>query len=217
MAHPTQNRYGAAFGLAVGLCMALAANITAAWPQGRVMIVAGVAAPIVLPLVLWIRAGLTPKATRYTPQWWCFVAVREMSVTAVAAPAAALSYWHTYTLMAAYGIPHVIAAVLPFSADGVATISTLALHHHRPAPEVEPAIAPEVEPVVEVQPEPVPAVVSRRRRTKPKRSTPSERAAWLHNQLQANPDMSWSDKIAALAAEFDISHRTAARAISETS
>lgn len=210
-----QNRYGAAFGLAVGLCMALAANITAAWPQGRVMIVVGVAAPIVLPLVLWIRVSLTPTAERFTLAWWCFVSIRETSIVAVAAPAASLSYWHTYTLMASHGVPHVIAAVLPLSADGVATISTLALHHHRPKPEpevepvVEPAAKPKVEPVVAPKPKP--------RTVADEVKSSHDRVAWLKAKLAANPDMTWSDKVSALTTEFGISNRTAARVIAKVS
>lgn len=121
---PANARKSAYFGLGVGLSMALAANLTATWPQGAVMIGTGLTAPLVLPLALWIRAGFTPTHLGVR-------VVRELSIAAVATPAASLSYWHTYALMTSHGVPQLIAVVLPLSADGVATISTLSLHHQR--------------------------------------------------------------------------------------
>lgn len=207
----THNRYGAAFGLGVGLCMALAANITAAWPQGPVMIVAGVAAPIVLPLVLWIRSGLTPNTQRYSLQWWSFVAVREASITAVAGPAAAMSYWHTYTLMTSHGVPWSIAVVLPLSADGVATISTLALHHHRREPETVPEV--EAVPEVEVASEPAPVQPVKRTVADEvrRRNKVVDRVAWVRDQGFET----WSEQVAAVEKHFQVSKSTAKRVVAE--
>jgi hypothetical protein len=101
--------------------MALALNVTYAWPHGPVVIGIGIAAPLVLPLVLWIRSTFS-----VTGFWRC--TLRELCTLAVAAPAVAISYWHTASLMLAHQQPWVLALLAPLSADGVAGLSTMALH-----------------------------------------------------------------------------------------
>jgi hypothetical protein len=101
--------------------MALALNCTYAWPHGPVVIGIGIAAPLVLPLVLWIRSTFAVAG------FWSRT-LRELCTLAVAAPAVAISYWHTATLMLAHQQPWILALLAPLSADGVAGLSTMALH-----------------------------------------------------------------------------------------
>jgi Protein of unknown function (DUF2637) len=122
-------------GLTIGLLVALAGNLTYSWPHGPVMIGAGIICPIILPLTLWIRSTFTVTV-------WLDKLVRDASVIAVAGPAAALSYQHTYMLMSDQGVPHWLAALLPLSADGIAALSTLALHRSGTAKTRKPAVEP---------------------------------------------------------------------------
>lgn len=112
----------ALLGLAVGLVMALSANLTYAIPRGPVVVGLGVAAPIVLPLVLYIRSSFTVSG------FWRTLC-REAAMLAVAGPAVAISYVHTYSLVLD-AEPHwpVLALIAPLSSDGVAGMSTMALH-----------------------------------------------------------------------------------------
>lgn len=112
----------ALLGLAVGLVMALSANLTYAIPRGPVVVGLGVAAPIVLPLVLYIRSSFTVSG------FWRTLC-REAAMLAVAGPAVGISYVHTYSLVLA-AEPHwpVLALIAPLSSDGVAGMSTMALH-----------------------------------------------------------------------------------------
>lgn len=114
-------RFAGFTGLAAGLLIALAANLTYTYPLGNVMIGTGLIAPMILPLVLWVRS--TFQVTRRLDR-----IVREVSVLCVGAPAAALSYSHTYYLMTNHHVAPWLAALLPLSADGIAAISTLAIH-----------------------------------------------------------------------------------------
>jgi hypothetical protein len=116
-------------GLAVGLGMALAANLTYAVPRGPVVVGLGLAAPIVLPLVLYIRSTFAVDG------FWRR-ACRELAMVAVAGPAVAISYSHTFALVLAHGEPWLIALVAPLSSDGVAGMSTMALHWARRGPAV---------------------------------------------------------------------------------
>lgn len=121
MKRVSTGRLAGGIGLAIGLLVALAANLTYSWPFGPVLIGAGVICPVILPIALWIRT--TFHVTR-----WLDRAIRDTSVLLVAGPAAALSYQHTYMLMVDQGVPVWLAALLPLSADGIAALSTLALH-----------------------------------------------------------------------------------------
>lgn len=230
MMSPESPRNNAAcFGAIVGLVMALAANLTATWPQGAVMIGTGVAAPVVLPLVLWIRSTFRVKTV------WERI-FREVAVAAVAAPAAALSYWHTLTLVE-HHVPAGIAFVLPLSADGVALMSTMALHHFRASAPVS-KLEPQVEPVVSKPPVSTPVAVSVRPTAAPvPHTTPAtavsrapavaapstieskcgqvaERVAWLEARRKAWPGEKRErpvDEVAALIARFGGSESTAKR------
>ena len=218
MNRPNSPRIAAYVGLVVGLMMALAANLAATWSQGAVMIGTGVVAPIVLPLVLWLKS--TFQAVTFRER-----IVRELAFTAVAVPAATLSYWHTWTLMSA-NVPPWIAAVLPLSADGVATMATLALHRSRAAtagvvrePEPKPVVS---RPVAAQQntPTAAPAAASARPLRPPAASSVSapsaieskrdemvDRVAWL---LAREPERA-KDEVAALRAKFGVSESTAKR------
>ena len=208
MNRPNSPRIAAYVGLVVGLMMALAANLAATWSQGAVMIGTGVVAPIVLPLVLWLKS--TFQAITFRER-----IVRELAFTAVAVPAATLSYWHTWTLMST-NVPPWIAAVLPLSADGVATMATLALHRshatvvRKPEPKQmvsRPVAAPK-------QTTTSPAVVAPRAASltppstiESKRGEMADRVAWLQAR---NPERA-KDEVAALRAEFGVSESTAKR------
>jgi hypothetical protein len=192
-----QNTIGAAVGLGVGLCMALAANITYTWPQGAVMIGTGITAPLVLPLVLWIRST-------FTPAHWAARLAREASVIAVAGPAVTLSYWHTYQLM----LPHMpwwIALFIPLSADGVATISTLALHHHYPPRK-------RIKTVTRIAATQEPSELEKRVRTvadevQSRRGTRDDRVAWLKAQNLTT----FTDQVTAVQQRYGCSQSTAKR------
>lgn len=115
------HRLAGAIGLTVGLGMALAANLTYALPRGPVIVGIGLAAPLVLPLVLWVRSTFTVAGLWRT-------LLRDLAVLLVAGPAVAISYSHTFHLVLGQGEPLIIALVAPLSSDGVAGISTMALH-----------------------------------------------------------------------------------------
>jgi hypothetical protein len=131
----------AAFGgLALGLVIALAANLTYALPRGGVVVGLGLVAPLVLPVVLYLR-------TTFTADGFWSRALRELSTLAVAGPAVAVSYSHTYELVLAAGEPWILAFLAPLSSDGLAGMATLALHRQRhqhaaagkpPAPKSRP-------------------------------------------------------------------------------
>lgn len=164
MSHPLSSTRpesiaGAIGGLALGLAIALAANLTYAAPRGPVVIGLGLIAPLVLPVVLWLRTifdadGFWPKL------------LRELATLAVAGPAVAVSYVHTYSLVLGAGEPWILAFLAPLSSDGLAGMATLALHRNRvaaqrtpvqePAPISTPAPPPPpaVEPIPEAQPSP---------------------------------------------------------------
>jgi len=109
-------------GLAVGLSMAIAANLAYSWPKGAVVIGVGLCCPLVLPLALWIRSTL-PKGGG----WWKRLSM-ELATLLVAGPAAAISYAHSYSLLLAHDPRWAVIAILaPLSADGLAALSTLAL------------------------------------------------------------------------------------------
>jgi hypothetical protein len=144
------SRYTAIAGLALGLLIALAANLTYAVPRGPVTVGLGLIAPLVLPVALYIRTTFTA-----TNGWQ--VGCRELATIAVAGPAAAISYVHTYELVLSVHEPWILAVLAPLSSDGLAGMATLALHRHRqaaPSPKVaapprrkpeQPATAPEPE------------------------------------------------------------------------
>lgn len=113
-------RIAAVVGLATGLAIAVAANLAYAIPRGPVVIGIGLVAPLVLPPVLVIRSLFTVTG------WWQRLC-RETAMVAVAAPAVAVSYWHTYSLVLAAGEPASLALLVPLSSDGLAGMSTLAL------------------------------------------------------------------------------------------
>lgn len=151
-------RVAGKIGLAIGLLVALAANLTYSWPFGPVLIGAGVICPVILPIALWIRSTFTVVR-------WLDRLIRDASVVAVAGPAAALSYQHTYMLMSDHGVPHWLAALLPLSADGIAALSTLALHRSGAVAKarrvVEAKAAPQV-PVQRTVEAPPPSEISQR-------------------------------------------------------
>lgn len=151
-----QDRRGVAVaGLGLGLAIALAANLTYAVPRGPVVVGLGLVAPLVLPVVLYLRTTFT--VVGFWPRFW-----RDLATMCVAGPAAAVSYVHTYELVLAQGEPWILAVLAPLSSDGLAGMATLALHRMRlPAKEAAPktrvrqdapaapvAPAPKAEPVV---------------------------------------------------------------------
>lgn len=160
MTRPSVSRWGGAVGLSIGLLVALAGNLTFSWPHGSVMIGAGIICPVILPLTLWIRST-------FTVTFWLDKLIRDASVVAVAGPAAALSYQHTYMLMSEQGVPHWLAALLPLSADGIAALSTLALHRSRPVIEDVEVDLAEMGTLVEPEPKPRRAPESRSRPAPP--------------------------------------------------
>lgn len=118
------NRNLALGGLALGLVIAIAANLTYAIPRGPVTVGIGLIAPLVLPVALYIRTTFT------TVGFWQRLS-RELATLAVAGPAAAISYVHTYELVLAQNEPWIIALLAPLSSDGLAGMATLALHRMR--------------------------------------------------------------------------------------
>jgi len=108
-------------GLALGLLIALTANLAYAVPRGPVVVGLGLVAPLVLPVVLHLRSTFTVEG------FWK-VAVRELSTLAVAGPAVAISYVHTFELVLGAGEPWLLAVLAPLSSDGLAGLATLALY-----------------------------------------------------------------------------------------
>ena len=135
-------RTAAKLGLALGLAIALAANLTYAVPKGPVVVGLGLIAPLVLPVVLHLRTTFTAEG------FWAKL-VREASTLAVAGPAVAISYVHTMELVLAAGEPWILAVLAPLSSDGLAGLATLALysaHKRRPGkPAGKPKPAPALE------------------------------------------------------------------------
>lgn len=146
--------------LGLGLAIALAANLTYAVPRGPVVVGLGLVAPLVLPVVLYLR-------TTFTPRGFWQRTVREAATLAVAGPAVAVSYVHTFELVSSAHEPWILAVLAPLSSDGLAGLATLALHRLRQAqteevvkarqkaerasrpkpPRAKPDPAPEPEPV----------------------------------------------------------------------
>lgn len=120
-------RVAAIGALGLGLAIALAANLTYAVPRGPVTVGLGLIAPLVLPVVLYIR-------TTFTAEGFWQLAVREAATFAVAGPAAAISYVHTYELVLSAHEPWLLAVLAPLSSDGLAGMATLALHRMRQQP-----------------------------------------------------------------------------------
>lgn len=108
-------------GLALGLIIALTANITYGSARGPVVLGIGIVAPLVLPLALYIR-------TLFDAPTWKQWLPREVATLLVAGPAVGVSYWHTFSLVLDAGEPLVLAILAPLSSDGLAGIATLALH-----------------------------------------------------------------------------------------
>jgi hypothetical protein len=123
-------RVAAIGALGLGLAIALAANLTYAVPRGPVTVGLGLIAPLVLPVVLYIR-------TTFTAEGFWQLAVREAATFAVAGPAAAISYVHTYELVLSAHEPWLLAVLAPLSSDGLAGMATLALHRMRQRPQPE--------------------------------------------------------------------------------
>lgn len=117
--------------LALGLAIAVTANVAYAIPRGPVVIGVGLVAPLVLPVVLYLRTVFDVDGWR---QWMS----REAATLAVAGPAVAVSYWHTFALVLGAGEPLVLALLVPLSSDGLAGMATLALHRLRTAPVAAP-------------------------------------------------------------------------------
>jgi hypothetical protein len=117
-------RHAALASLALGLAIALAANLTYAVPRGPVTVGLGLVAPLVLPVVLYLR-------TTFTPSGFWQRTVRELATLAVAGPAAAVSYSHTFNLVLDAHEPWILAVLAPLSSDGLAGMATLALHRLR--------------------------------------------------------------------------------------
>ena len=117
-------RRAALAGLALGLAIALAANLTYAVPRGPVTVGLGLVAPLVLPVVLYLRTTFSVGG------FWQRV-VRELATLAVAGPAAAVSYSHTFNLVLDAHEPWILAVLAPLSSDGLAGMATLALHRLR--------------------------------------------------------------------------------------
>lgn len=120
----TTPRRAALASLALGLAIALAANLTYAVPRGPVTVGLGLVAPLVLPVVLYLR-------TTFTPSGFWQRTVRELATLAVAGPAAAVSYSHTFNLVLDAHEPWILAVLAPLSSDGLAGMATLALHRLR--------------------------------------------------------------------------------------
>jgi hypothetical protein len=82
--------------------------------------------------VLYLRTTFT--ADRWSLEWF----LRELATLAVAGPAVAVSYSHTYSLVLHAGEPWILAILAPLSSDGLAGLATLALHRHRTAARRSP-------------------------------------------------------------------------------
>lgn len=128
-------RAAAAAALALGLLIALTANAAYAIPRGPVAVGLGLVAPLVLPVVLYLRTTFTADTRSHR-------LLRELATFAVAGPAAAVSYVHTFELVAGAGEPWILAVLAPLSSDGLAGMATLALHRLRVVPAVKPVRRP---------------------------------------------------------------------------
>lgn len=133
-------KHAAIAGLTLGLLIAVAANLTYAIPRGPVVVGLGLVAPLVLPVVLHLR-------TTFTVSGFWAVSIRELSTLAVAGPAVAISYVHTYELILGAGEPWLLAVLAPLSSDGLAGLATLALYqaHRRSGTKVTATPRPEPE------------------------------------------------------------------------
>lgn len=114
--------------------IALAANLTYAVPRGPVTIGLGLIAPLVLPVALYIR-------TTFEVSGFWHTLLRETATLAVAGPAAAISYVHTYELVLSVHEPTILALLAPLSSDGLAGMATLALHQIRKEEKPKPAVS----------------------------------------------------------------------------
>lgn len=117
---------GPVAGLALGLAVAIAANLAYAVPRGGVAVGVGLICPLILPIVLYLRT------TFIADNRWTRV-LRELATVAVAGPAAAVSFVHTYELVSGAGEWQLLAVLAPLSSDGLAGMATLALHRIRSA------------------------------------------------------------------------------------
>lgn len=136
---PDLPRLAAVAGLGLGLAIAVTANIAYAIPRGPVALGVGLVAPLVLPVVLYLRTLFDAPSWR---QWL----PRELAMLAVAGPAVAVSYWHTFALVLGAGEPLVLALLAPLSSDGLAGMATLALHRLRSQPTKTSAARPSSSP-----------------------------------------------------------------------
>lgn len=146
-------RVAALAGLGLGLVIALAANLTYAVPRGPVTIGLGLIAPLVLPVALYIR-------TTFEVSGFWHTLLREAATLAVAGPAAAISYVHTYELVLSVHEPTILALLAPLSSDGLAGMATLALHQIRKEEKPKPAAQKQRPTAPKPATEPVPAVKS---------------------------------------------------------
>jgi hypothetical protein len=152
-------RTGAKLALALGLLIALVANLSYAVPRGLVVVGLGLIAPLVLPVVLHLR-------TTFTADGFWAKTIREASTLAVAGPAVAISYVHTMELVLAAGEPWLLAVLAPLSSDGLAGLATLALYQAqrkkqnggklggKPKPQDRPRPVTPPEPVADPTPAP---------------------------------------------------------------
>lgn len=144
-------RHAALAGLSLGLVIAVTANIAYALPRGPVVLGVGIVAPLVLPVVLYLR-------TLFDVDGWRQWVPRELATLAVAGPAVAVSYWHTYALVLGAGEPWLLAVLAPLSSDGLAGMATLALHRIRSTAAISRSATVKVTPKPRPEKRPAPAV-----------------------------------------------------------
>jgi hypothetical protein len=184
-------RRAAQAALGLGLLIALTANLTYAVPKGGVVIGLGLVAPLVLPVVLYLR-------TTFTADGFWARGLRELAMLLVAGPAVAVSYVHTYELVLGAGEAWILAVLAPLSSDGLAGMATLALHRMRtpakkattatPKPKPTPAKPATVAEAVAAQEprEPLHAVGAQP-------SISAQVRAWIHGELDAGRDVTGAD------------------------
>ena len=203
MRRPSTSRLAGGIGLTVGLSMALAANLTYAIPRGPVVVGLGLTVPIVLFFVLWVRF------TFIVIGMWRTL-LREASMFAVAGPAVAISYVHTYELVrVAEPGWWILAVVAPLSSDGVAGISTMALHWsgHTPARKASrPTVEPAPKSVGVKTPTPVSASAP-----PPNLAERGHQRTAMVAWLESRPPVRATDEVAALTQKFSCSVSTAKR------
>ena len=207
MTHSQAQRYGAVAGLVVGLAIALAANLTYAIPRGPVVVGIGLVAPIVLPLVLWLRGV-------FVADTWPRKICREAAMILVAGPAVTISYVHTYSLVLAHEPSWpILALVAPLSSDGVGAMATMALHWSRqqqpgrkPSATKPGAAKPaQAKPKNLDAPAPEQTTPESPNEVESRRGQRTEMVAWIRDQDEF-------PSIKAVAARFDCHPTTAKRA-----